>query len=217
MPARSNATGDAELGPAPGDRFDAYYYRRFYSDPRTRVSDLAAVRRLAAFVASYLRCLGVPVRSILDLGCGLGHWRTAAKVQWPRARHHGVEYSEAMCERFGWARGSIVDFDATTLRRDGTFDLVVCRSVLQYLGDREAAAAIDNLGQWCGGALYLEALTELDWAENCDQDRTDGAVHLRSGAWYRQRLGKYFVDCGGGVFCSRNAGVTLFELEGRGP
>jgi len=217
MPARFNASGGAEPGLDPGERFDADYYRRFYADPRTRVSDLAAVRKLVTFVASYLRYLGVPVRSILDLGCGLGHWRTAAREAWPRARHHGVEYSAGLCARFGWTRGSIVDFDPTALRRDGTFDLVVCQGVLQYLDDREAGSAIDNLGRWCGGAIYLEALTELDWAENCDQSRTDGRVHLRSGAWYRRRLARHFVDCGGGVFLGKRAGVTLFELEGRRP
>jgi SAM-dependent methyltransferase len=215
MPARSHASGDAEPGPVPGERFDADYYRRFYVDRRTRVSDLAAVRKLVAFVAGYLGFLGVPVRSMLDVGCGLGHWRTAARTAWPRARYHGLECSGELCARFGWTRGSVVDLDATTLRRDGTFDLIVCRGVLQYLDDRDAARAIDNLGRWCGGALYLEALTTLDWRENCDQSRTDGAVHLRSGAWYRRRLGKHFVDCGGGVFCSRNARVTWFELEAR--
>ena len=217
MPARSHASRDAEPGPVPGEHFDADYYRRFYADPRTRVSDLAAVRKLVAYVAAYLRFLGVPVRSILDVGCGLGHWRTAARTAWPRARHHGVEYSAELCARFGWTRGSVVDFDPTTLRTEGTFDLVVCQGVLQYLDDRDAAKAIHNLGRWCGGALYLEALTKLDWQQNCDKSRTDGNVHLRTGAWYRQRLGRHFVDCGGGVFCSRNAGVTLFELEGRRP
>jgi len=215
MHARSHAPGEEPIQPVQDARFDADFYHRFYRDPRTRVSDLSAVRKLAAFVAAYLHFLGLPVRSILDLGCGLGHWRTAARSLWPRARYHGVESTGPLCERLGWTHGSIVDLDTSTLRRGGTFDLVVCQSVLQYLDDRDAAIAIDNLGRWCRGALYLEALTELDWRENCDQSRTDGAVHLRSGAWYRRRLGKHFVDCGGGVFCSKRSGVTLFELEGR--
>lgn len=211
MKPRSPAATSA---PAAAARFDADYYRRFYADPGTRVGDLAATRKLARFVGAYLAFLGVPVRTILDLGCGVGHWRTVARALWPRARHHGVELSAVLCARFGWTPGSIVDFDPRRLGRR-TFDLVVCQGVLQYLDDRAAAAALANLGAWCTGALYLEALTARDWRENCDRERTDGDVYKRTGAWYRRRLARHFVDCGGGVFVSRRAGVPLFELEGR--
>lgn len=213
MPPRSNAN-ERRAKPPAGDRFGADYYRRFYADPRTRVSDLAAVQKLADFVGGYLRYLEVPVRTILDVGCGVGNWQKASKKVWPRARYHGLEYSQHLCDRFGWTHGSIVDFDATSLRPDGTMDFVVCQGVLQYLDDRAATAAIDNLGAMCSGAMYLEALTELDWRENCDRARTDGNVHLRTGMWYRKRLRRHFLDCGGGLFCSRAAGVSLFELEG---
>jgi len=211
MPSRSANHAGRRSDP---DRFDADYYRRFYGDARSRVSDLEAVKKLASFVAGYLRFLDVPVRSILDVGCGLGHWQRAAAELWPRARYHGVEHSEHLCARFGWTQGSIVDFDADAAFGASRFDLVICQGVLQYLDDRQAARAIGNLAKWCEGALYLEALTALDWRRNCDQARTDGNVHLRSGAWYRQRLLRRFVSCGGGVFCSKTAGTTLFELEG---
>lgn len=211
MPPRSTSQTSRR---ANADQFGADYYRRFYGDARTRVSDANAVRTLARFVGAYLGHLDVPVRSILDVGCGVGHWQRAAAELWPRARYHGVEYSAHLCQRFGWTQGSLVDFDPRAALGRDEFDLIVCQGVLQYLDDRSAAKALANLGRWCGGALYLEALTQLDWRQNCDRERTDGDVHLRTGGWYRRRLARRFQACGGGVFTSRDAGVTLFELEG---
>ena len=195
--------------------FDADYYRRFYGDVKTKVSDLREISRLATFVKSYLDYLRVPVRSILDVGCGVGHWKHACKRLWPKARYYGVEYSAYMCERFGWHHGSITSLTPSRDLGQGTFDLVVCQGVMQSLDNRSAAAALANVSSWTDGALYLEALTRRDWDENCDQSVTDGDVYLRSGSFYRRHLREHFQDCGGGVFCARRAGVSLFELEGQ--
>jgi hypothetical protein len=56
-------------------------------------------------------------------------------------------------------------------------------------------------------------LTDKDWRERCDRERTDGAVHLRTAAWHRRRLARSFVTLGGGVFAARRAGFPFFELE----
>jgi O-methyltransferase involved in polyketide biosynthesis len=109
----------------------------------------------------------------------------------------------------------VVDLEPERQFGRSTFDLVVCQGVLQYLDDRAAARALRNLGQWTRGALYLEALTRRDWRHVCDRQRTDGNVHLRSGAWYRRRLARTFTAAGGGVFLQNAAGASLFELEGQ--
>ncbi len=211
MPARRRPR---PASPAPGEAFDRQYYERFYGDPASRVSDLAAVRTLAGLVAAWLRYLELPVRHVLDVGCGLGHWRQATAELWPGAKYHGVEFSEHLCERFGWTHGSIVTLDPARQLGRATFDLVVCQGVLQYLDARAAARALANLARWTDGALFLEALTRRDWRQNCDRTRSDGDVHLRDGTWYRRRLARHFQACGGGVFVNRRAGCTLFELEG---
>lgn len=188
--------------------FDKDFYKRFYGYPRIRAGDRKEVAALGDFVCSYLRYLRQPVRRVLDVGCGLGLWRGVVARHYPSARYTGVEASEYLCDRHGWTHGSVVDFKAR-----GAFDLVICTDVLQYLTRAAAAAAIDNLAVLCRGALYLSVLTREDWEENCDRDRTNGDVHLRSGDWYRRRLGRHFVQAGGGLFVSPRSPVVLWELE----
>ena len=194
--------------PVDADRFDADYYRRFYGDAGTRVVSRQEVARLVRFVASYLDYLQLPVRRVLDAGCGLGWWRAPLRRRFPRAVYTGIELSPYLCQKHGWEQASVVDY-----RAEQPFDLVICQGVLQYLDDREAARAIDNLGRLCRGALYLEALTTEDWQRSVDRSRTDGDVARRSGRWYRRRLARHFESAGGGVFVHRDARVVMFELE----
>jgi SAM-dependent methyltransferase len=188
--------------------FDAQYYRRFYGDAATRSVTPAEVRRQVAFVAAYLRHMGLPVRRILDLGCGLGLMRDPLVEAFPAARYAGVEWSEHLCQQLGWEHGSVVDYGGR-----GRYDLVVCHDVIQYLSDADAARAIDNLARLTRGALYLGVLTREDWERNCDRARTDDQVHLRPARWYRRRIGRHFTAAGGGVFLAHEAPVVLWALE----
>ena len=166
-------------------RFDAGFYRRYYRDPRTRVASRADALKVGRFACAYVDYLGLRVRRVLDAGCGLGHLRAAVRERFPRARYVGLEASEYLCRRYGWQRGSVVDYAA-----ERPFDLVFCHDVLQYLDDRSAARAVANLGRLCSGALYFSVLTAEDWRRNADHARTDSGVTLRPAAWYRRRLAR---------------------------
>ena len=65
-------------------------------------------------------------------------------------------------------------------------------------------------------ALYVSALTLEDWRQNCDRRRTDAAVHMRDGRWYRARLRRYFHEIGAGFWLRRGAPITVWELETAG-
>lgn len=189
-------------------RFDEAYYRRFYLDPATRAMSRSEFEALSRFVCHYLRYLQQPVRRVLDIGCGLGYWRDMLEVEFPRARYVGVEVSPYLRRRFGWKRGSVVDY-----RAERPFDLVICNDVLQYLRAAEANAAIENLNRLCRGVLLFGALTKEDWEHNCDRERTDAQGFLRGGAWYRRRLRRFFHNAGGGLYVSHRSPVVLYELE----
>jgi hypothetical protein len=52
--------------------FDRAYYRKHYRDGRTSVTSRAQMTARANYIAAYTLHLGLPVRTMLDAGCGLG-------------------------------------------------------------------------------------------------------------------------------------------------
>ena len=187
--------------------FDAAYFRRFYGNPATRVASPVDYARMARFIGAYLEILQLPVSRILDAGAGSGQFQRALRRVLPAADYLGLDISSYACRRYGWTEASIAEF------AKGRYDLVICNDVLQYLDRRDAAQALANLGRLCDGALYFLALTTEDWQQNCDQSRTDGAVHLRRADWYLRRLAPNFRNLGGGLFLSRRANAVSFALH----
>ncbi|QNP60871.1 class I SAM-dependent methyltransferase [Paenacidovorax monticola] len=198
---------------ASDDWFDEAYYQRYYFDKKTSVVDPAHAERLGTFVGSYLKYLRVPVRRVLDMGCGIGLWRETVARHFPDASYHGVEFSEYLCERYGWERGSVVDY-----RSAEPFDFVVCQGVLPYLSPSDLKLALRNLGRLCRGALYVEAVAREDYERDIiDENLTDPRLFRHRAELYRRGLSENFTELGGGIWLSRKAEVPLFELERAGP
>ena len=188
--------------------FGREYYQRYYFDARTAVASRAEMRARARLIAALTRHAGLPVRRILEAGCGTGMLRAPLLRLLPRAHYVGLESSAYLCERYGWERGCIESY-----RARAPFDLLICYDVLQYLEADAAARALANFGRLCRGVLYFSALTRHDFAHNCDRARTDADVHLRSAHWYRARLRHKFREAGLGFWLRRGAPLTLWELE----
>jgi SAM-dependent methyltransferase len=191
-----------------GTAFDSAYFRKYYFDAATRVTTVSEMRGRARLIAAVLNHAGIPVRSILDAGCGIGLMREPLAEAIPRARYRGLEASDFLCSRYKWIKGSVVDF-APRFRSD----LVICYDVLQYLDDDDAARAVSNLARLAAAALYISALTREDWRENCDRSRTDRSVHLRPGDWYRRRLRRRFNYLGFGVWLRKDVTAILWDME----
>jgi len=188
--------------------FDREYYQRYYYDPRTAVASRAEMRARARLIAAFVEHLGLPVRRILEAGCGTGLLQRELKRLLPRAYYTALESSEYLCRRYGWQHGRIEEF-----RARAPYDLVVCYDVLQYLERAAAERALRNFARLTRGALYFSALTRGDLERNCDPKRTDANVHLRSADWYRARLRRHFRAAGLGFWVRRGAPLTLWELE----
>ena len=189
------------------EEFDQAYYERYYSNPRTRSASPTTAARQADFIASYLRYLEVPVRRIVDIGCGLGRVLERLRDHYPSARAVGVEFSDYLCETYGWEAGSVVNWAASR-----PFDLVVCNDVLAYLSDRDCARGINNLARLSRAALFIGVLTREDWAL-CDTERTDHEQYLRPKEWYQKRLGRHFVNVGGGLWLKKPLAFPVWTLD----
>jgi SAM-dependent methyltransferase len=191
-------------------QFDRAYYQRYYFDPRTAVASRSEMRARARLIAAFAAHAGLPVRRILEAGCGTGLLRAELLRLLPRAHYVALESSAYLCQRYGWREGRIEQY-----RSRAPFDLVICYDVLQYLAATAAQRALANFGRVCRGVLYFTALTRHDYEHNCDQSRTDAGVHLRSAEWYRRRLRRQFSEVGVGFWVRRGAPLTLWELESK--
>jgi hypothetical protein len=209
-----NTVRKAELARArrksepPAVAFDRAYYERYYLDPDTRVDDAAHHASLACGIVSLVEYFGQELRSVLDVGAGIGRWGAWLRKHRPSVSVLSTEMDPAVCARYGHERRDIARWRAR--RR---FDLVICQGVLPYLDDDAASRAIENLAAMCGGFLYLEAITAHDLDEVCDLERTDARVHRRTGAWYATRLRPHFRAIGAGLHYARRGPLTFYELE----
>jgi hypothetical protein len=63
------------LGKPAAAAFDHEYYRRYYYDPRTAVTTRREMQARARLIAAFTEHVGLPVRRLLDAGCGTGMLR----------------------------------------------------------------------------------------------------------------------------------------------
>ena len=147
-------------------RYDQSYYHRWYRNPRTRVITPGDTKRkasLALSAAEYM--LGRPVRTVLDVGAGEGAWLPALRALRPGLRYTGVDPSEYVVRRFGKRRnihwGTFGALDEVGLL-SGTYDLVVCCGVVNYLTKRELERGLEVIAAMLAGVAFIEVWTTAD-------------------------------------------------------
>lgn len=183
-------------------RFDAGYYKRYYETPATAVVSAAEAKAEVSFVLAFCDHIKVDIRRFTDVGAGTGWWAREFRRRRPRCRYvETFDASETAAEKYGHRLGRVENISGHPA------DLVVCRDVLRYLNDRNAATAITRLASKCRGVLYLHVLTRED---QVDEEMSDMGGKLRSASWYFSRLSRAgFRNAGMGLFVSR----TLREFD----
>jgi SAM-dependent methyltransferase len=145
--------------------YDQPYFHRWYHNPKTRVITPADTKRkahLALSAAEYM--LGRSVRTVLDIGAGEGAWLPALRAMRPGVRYVGVDPSEYAVRKFGRRRnirlGTFGALDEAGV--SGTFDLVVCCGVVNYLSRRELERGLEVIAALLAGLAFIEVWTTAD-------------------------------------------------------
>lgn len=172
--------------------YDRAYFDRWYRDAGgSKVSRGRLDRAVALAVACAEGFLSRPVRTVLDVGCGEGHWRAPLLRLRPGLRYLGLDASDYAVRRFGRARNlHLARFgDLAALRPCPPVDLLVCADVLHYVGDAELKAGLPGLAALCGGVAYLETYTAEDVAGDDVAGDFEGFI-ARPATTYRRLLGR---------------------------
>jgi ubiquinone/menaquinone biosynthesis C-methylase UbiE len=111
---------------------------------------------------------GEPSGDALDIGCGPGQIPILLAQRWPRLRITGVDAAPHMIEQASQAAaaaGVKINFETVRVESaaklpfaDGSFDLVLCNSVLHHL--QNPGAALDEIARMArpGGAVLIRDL-----------------------------------------------------------
>jgi len=188
--------------------FDQDYYRKFYHAGARSVRDQKSVDPQARAVFALMESWGLQPRSALEAGAGPGFWKKWMARFTPHVRVKSTDISPYACQKYGHEQR-----DLSSWAPGRPYDLVICQDVLQYLPDAAAARAIRNLGKSTREILFLEVPTREDVGGVIDEVATDLAIHLRTAAWYRTRLSKFFIQVGAGLWVRRGGRVVLYALE----
>lgn len=176
--------------------YDQAYFDRWYRDPKQKVkhgAEFARKVRLALSVAEYY--LGRPVESVLDVGCGEGHWRAPLLAERPRLHYLGVDASDYVVRRFGRTRNlhrvglaelpRLAEHAGRLFGGMPSVDLLVCSDVIHYVPTADLALGLPAFRTLCHGVAWIEMFCRGDEFVGDD----DGFI-ARPRAWYLRALGR---------------------------
>lgn len=189
-------------------RFDEAYYHRFYESPQTRVVSPEEHANLASFVIGFARWNRLDLKSVLDIGAGIGLWKHWLEKHDKGIAYTGTEVSAAMCKKHGW-----LNRDIARWRDRKKHDLIICQGVLQYLPDPDVAPAVANIASMSRGLIYVEVTTRGDLRDRTDKTRTDADIFVRNGSYYRGILAKHLISVGAGFWWAKDKPPPFYELE----
>lgn len=191
---------------------DAAYFRKWYRDPRHRVSTKASAQRKVALVLAVAEYyLERPVQTVLDVGCGEGLWHTLLQAQRPGIDYLGIDSSKYAVSRHGRRRNlRLGNFDNLgEVGLEGPYDLIVCSDVLYYLSRATLTRGVRALVPHLGGVAFLEA---YDRREPLEGD-TANLQRLSADAYRRIFRQCGLIACGSHCYVGAELAHRVTALE----
>mgnify|MGYP003145306094 CR=1 FL=1 len=184
--------------------FSKKYWEKNYSSPND-MDGIGNAKLHAKYLASFFELEQVEIKSIVDLGFGLGFLSQAVLKKFKPWRFNGIEPSEHAFEK-GSRRIRKVDETKIKLeclsldkwakaQASGArwFDLCLCTSVWQYLSDDELLQVVPTLSRMCR-YLYLTVPTDLELDKQINElDFFDEAAIRRPRQFYLDLLKPHFT------------------------
>lgn len=153
--------------------FPEEYWTVNYAEPE-EMDNIMNAREHAAYMKAIFDLERVDISSVIDLGFGLGILFEEVLKTFVPYRAHGIEPSEYAFNQFkkkklkipestrlSLEQTDLVTWAKTPQKREKTFDLGICTSVLQYLSDEEIAEVMPVLARRVR-YLYLSVPTDLE-------------------------------------------------------
>jgi len=153
--------------------FPDQYWTVNYAEPE-EMDNIMNAREHAAYMKAIFDLERVDISSVIDLGFGLGILFEQVLQTFVPYRAHGIEPSPYAFAQFKKKKLSIpestklsldqvdlVTWASSTPKREKTYDLGICTSVLQYLSDEEIKEVMPVLAKRVR-YLYLSVPTDLE-------------------------------------------------------
>lgn len=183
--------------------FEKDYWEKNYSDLE-EMDGVANAREHARYAKSFFDVEYIQIKSVIDLGFGMGEMLKSFTQEFSPYRIAGVEPSQYIYEKFiqkKWhqsvnARFFNIDLTAWSESKKKelkNFDLGICTSVFQYLNDEELAKILPVMSKRLR-YLYFSAPTSQELKRQREElDFNDEYAIRRSKARYLSLISPHFT------------------------
>jgi SAM-dependent methyltransferase len=199
----------SEKQPAPtlaATPLQAEYWESIYSEPQT-MDGICNASLHADYIHALFALDAVQIKSVLDVGYGLGHLFNAVLKRFKPYCAVGIEPSEYAFDRAAsviraphTTRLKLLSMNVQTWcekpRKPARFDLTLCTSVLQYLDDATVTAVLQVLAERTR-FMYLTVPTYIEAQRmSSEYGFDDGYAIHRTRDEYRHLIDPHFTVIG---------------------
>ena len=165
------------------DSKDPYYYGIQVSGPGAMLKNAQSViASLHVIIAKTKAYLGKSSLTLLDLACGDLQWMSKFLITRDDIEYTGADMVPALIhslkEQFNsLPKAKFILHDIVSTPLNDSYDIVICRDVLQFLWQADALRALNHISS--SGSKFLLATTFPDTTQNEDQNEKDFSLNRK--------------------------------------